>query len=1401
MKQLVSTHELAGNYTVVIDSVRDKVYLDVLDNERPGITMESNMSGSLMMDVSEMFRKYSIRTYPNVYGITDSMCGRYNAYDTFESIKYRTRTVRAEGNSLRVFAPLILQTSEHIPDVFVLYKRDLSSADETEQKIVAVIDLHANNIAEYIQPKEYAYSYIQGNSKFIKGIDATTGQFVRADIFTDNILKNDRQTEEIIYQSYKDKNILYNNIINISFVIKDSDITKDTTACLYWGRYANLSSVRNIDGSEIKDICIEDVGLPEEGQEEGVFLYKPSGKNSVYNILEYNVLNTNPFEGTLNKRMLLKHHTGGYEEVRFMNGSSTVKYGKELKNKYVDLDRTSYAIDGYEQMLPSISFEWPTDDCSLSIYMSLFDEFTRYIGATSRIDIKWSKDDSVADKRNHIYLGKPFADSINDLNDILKSYFNVSVSTHNKKKVITISLKNNKILSTDILKFRATSKLHMIGIYNSTDTTPDEKIYRKKVFEYSFASEGTYARVSKDINADLVKLARSKYVELRNDAGDINNCCTHDKVHEIFMSSDYFYVKATGYICDGYIEGNSLNFYDMKRSNVFFYDHVAICDFVDVRHNDGVLTSDMPIDVKTRVEWCDYSSISKTGDFVTPSVGASDDILEIYSAAINSNSWSYGQLLYNKDAAATSDETFNDMHFKSTYIEDAYISELFDECFNDVPTYKNRVQLVRAVMANMSIPEYSPVLIFDSIIDKVLSYINNGYPELKATDSGVLTDGQITDLIYKIGSKMTSISINTASSIITTTLKNCDESVLAPIKGVRPVLHNDVLFCMLYGVPFTTPTDLAEYTFRSIIIPVPRFIVQPTEDSNIYSKYVTKVIRNDNAKSIIITTYIDTPCVMPFDMATTGSTNYSDVTMFGNFDHEVLTKIGTGEIRGDEAEYDIHAFDTGYISANTGEVTYKLNRTFDMYIYQISHIDEANINDIDTLLCDEDGNPIDADTKRDVSKMVNGTGINIAVIAHAEIKDVNGAVVYPVKIFIFNGDDDSKNNSRRFFYTINAEGKDAHPAIHDLIKRTVRYDTFTKFSEGTPVRATMVAYDDINNNGVRDVIGGNANKYTALSVINIDPKDEEELKIRKFQWISDMKDAIEYASVYYYFVGLISDEKNSIGEYASVSDMFIQTQEGDINSVITGVSFKQCYPSNNQILTYDIVDGDVTASKYRIMDTDGIGKLYKQYVTVYNKDTDEINHIVSEENILETGSDYLKIYSAESSTPLNYRTQRFVSLVVYDDSIYRDINVESPMGVNVNSSSATPTMLSSKLYASKGKWLSYISNKSSVSLRAFPSILYGKLIYPELQRILQKINNGAALEIDDVISYVDKFMFHLYNYDLRAYQDSTSSEFKLAPVTSNNVYVEYDAKKEYEQEYKDIALRETSFTFNMTIRE
>ena len=43
MKQLVSTHELAGNYTVVIDTTQDKVYLDVLDDDRPGITMESNM--------------------------------------------------------------------------------------------------------------------------------------------------------------------------------------------------------------------------------------------------------------------------------------------------------------------------------------------------------------------------------------------------------------------------------------------------------------------------------------------------------------------------------------------------------------------------------------------------------------------------------------------------------------------------------------------------------------------------------------------------------------------------------------------------------------------------------------------------------------------------------------------------------------------------------------------------------------------------------------------------------------------------------------------------------------------------------------------------------------------------------------------------------------------------------------------------------------------------------------------------------------------------------------------------------------------------------------------------------------------------------------------------------------
>ena len=60
MKQLVSTHELAGNYTVVIDTTQNKVYLDVLDYDRPGITMASNMQGSLMMDVAEMFSKYKI---------------------------------------------------------------------------------------------------------------------------------------------------------------------------------------------------------------------------------------------------------------------------------------------------------------------------------------------------------------------------------------------------------------------------------------------------------------------------------------------------------------------------------------------------------------------------------------------------------------------------------------------------------------------------------------------------------------------------------------------------------------------------------------------------------------------------------------------------------------------------------------------------------------------------------------------------------------------------------------------------------------------------------------------------------------------------------------------------------------------------------------------------------------------------------------------------------------------------------------------------------------------------------------------------------------------------------------------------------------------------------------------
>ena len=81
MKQLVSTHELAGNYTVVIDTTQDKVYLDVLDYDRPGITMESNMQGSLMMDFAEMLSKYNIKPYPNVYNITDATTGSPDAYD------------------------------------------------------------------------------------------------------------------------------------------------------------------------------------------------------------------------------------------------------------------------------------------------------------------------------------------------------------------------------------------------------------------------------------------------------------------------------------------------------------------------------------------------------------------------------------------------------------------------------------------------------------------------------------------------------------------------------------------------------------------------------------------------------------------------------------------------------------------------------------------------------------------------------------------------------------------------------------------------------------------------------------------------------------------------------------------------------------------------------------------------------------------------------------------------------------------------------------------------------------------------------------------------------------------------------------------------------------------------
>ena len=113
--------------------------------------------------------------------------------------------------------------------------------------------------------------------------------------------------------------MIYNNIINLSFVIKDDKIfehkedwniteeladVKDTTAYVYWGRYANVSPIKT---PEVPDgyITIEDAWGGEGDNRENIFIYTPENDTN-NNRIQFDKTKPQPLIGT--DRVLLKHH-------------------------------------------------------------------------------------------------------------------------------------------------------------------------------------------------------------------------------------------------------------------------------------------------------------------------------------------------------------------------------------------------------------------------------------------------------------------------------------------------------------------------------------------------------------------------------------------------------------------------------------------------------------------------------------------------------------------------------------------------------------------------------------------------------------------------------------------------------------------------------------------------------------------------------------------------------------------------------------------------------------------------------------------------------------------------------------------------------------------------------------
>ena len=1346
MKQLVSTHELAGNYTVVIDTTQNKVYLDVLDYDRPGITMASNMQGSLMMDVAEMFSKYKIKPYPDVYSISDSTVGSSEAYDSLDSVKYRTRVIRVEDNKLRCFAPIILKTDEQIPDVFILYRKDMFCKEsEAKDEIVAVIDLHSDNISEYIQPKNYAYAYIHGNNRHIKGIDISTGQFVKADVYSDNIPKDESATEDLIYQSYKDKRLIYNNIINLSFVIKDDKIfehkedwniteeladVKDTTAYVYWGRYANVSPIKT---PEVPDgyITIEDAWGGEGDNRENIFIYTPENDTN-NNRIQFD--KTKPQPLLVADRVLLKHHDKGYEAIVFdgENGAD-VKYNtrtvdehgeKAYARKYVDVNRTTYTIDSYVEKLPSMSFEWPVSECTLAIHMKLNDMFVRYVNATSDIYIKWVREYGDEDNTNVIALNTRMDEQIAKFRSLLSPYFIVTYST--SSNIITVTVRGDNVINFNELSFTKTSRLNLIGIYYNEDITPQETIGYRKQYRYFFTGKDTYAKIARGSDVDLISEAKRKYVELH----DVGNTYAHDHIHECFSDYEFYYVRTGNtyqdvpyYIEGGTIAGNTLSLYTMKRTLLCNIEHVPVADFVDIRTimDDDVydMADDKPIDIKTRIAWCDYSSINKHGENLIPSVARPTGLIDVYSAAVSADGWSYGQILYNSSIRRDNDIYFKSTHFSSRTMEDEYISYLFDSCFSEYPWYvSHRVDFVRMVMKCMcwydDDTKHAPLLIFDYLEgeDCVASRFRENVKDteiIKGDDGQILTESQQQLLLEAVGNRMLDISINSMSKFFTDYLDDCDAKILDDITmGVYPVLYDDELFCMLYGVPFK-------------------------------------------------------------------------------------------------------------VDINTSEYVYKHNNTSKLTAVCINYIADFDLeNDLHDNLVDSDGQPYDDSYPAKIAAraIATGTHIDIAMLGYGVILGNDGSKIYPSKVVFFDKNDEDKKYPLGYFYTTYAADEFVHPQAlakmnesgitQRLISMYTPNTMITIDGVSTAVDAMMIPFDDSYNRYVRDIYNDvlREDKYSFVAVV-IETVIPSRISSNE-GYIAAARNVLEYSSAYYYFNAVMSSQ-HGISEYKSNKDTFIQTKSGELNSAITNAISLQCYPSSNQMFTYDIVDNDVVKEPYiRLKAEDPTGRLYKQLVTIYNNDTNEVNHKISTENIFDDGQ-LLRVplegYNINNLTPsLNYRTQRFKSLVVYDKTYIGEHTV-------IKNTNRLDSILASRLYVKEGKWINVKVNRSSVDIKFYPSIMYGEKLRHILTDVSKRLDlsfrdpSSPLLKDNDYIMYVDKYMFHLYEYELNVYKVDSTDEFEIyAQKSPKSSLLNYDVKKNYEQEYKNAPKKGIFITYNMSLR-